>query len=70
MDKSGDILDRQLWDAVWEDDIERAKQLLDKGASVNARSEHYFVSLSVDRQNVEVILKRTASFCLSRIGLF
>ena len=36
MDDSGQ-LDRQLHDAVEEDDIERALELLEKGASVNAR---------------------------------
>ena len=38
MDDSGQ-LDRQLNDAVEEDDIERALELLEKGASVNARDE-------------------------------
>ena len=36
MDDSGQ-LERQLYDAVEEDDIERALELLEKGASVNAR---------------------------------
>ena len=36
MDDSGQ-LDRQLYDAVEEDHIERALELLEKGAYVNAR---------------------------------
>ena len=42
MDKSGDM-DRQLWKAVLRSDIERVEQLLEKGASVNARNEDFFV---------------------------
>ena len=42
MDDSGQ-LDRQLWDAVWKDDIERALQLVEKGASVYARVEYVCV---------------------------
>ena len=38
MDDSGQ-LDRQLCDAVWKHDIERALEMLEKGASVNARDE-------------------------------
>ena len=38
MDDSGQ-LGRRLYDAVWEYDIERALEMLEKGASVNARDE-------------------------------
>ena len=38
MDDSG-RLDRQLFDAVEEDDIERALEFLEKGASVNAQGD-------------------------------
>ena len=43
MGESGDILNKQLCDAVLENDIERAKHLLEKGASVDAKS--LFVSV-------------------------
>ena len=40
MDDSGHVqMDRQLYmcDAVWKDDMERALEMLEKGASINAR---------------------------------
>ena len=37
MSENEDILNRQLVDAVDEDDFERANLLLEEGASVNAR---------------------------------
>ena len=39
MNESEDILNMQLWKAVDENDIEKAKHLLEKGALVNARDE-------------------------------
>ena len=45
--------DRQLVDAVIEGASERAKTLLEKGASVNARDEQFFVRF--DRQFVRDI---------------
>ena len=47
------MMDKQLWDAVWKDNcIERATDVLDKGASVNARK---CVCLMIE--NLGVILK-------------
>ena len=45
MGESGDILNAQLCDAVWKNDIEGAKHLLEKGASVDARDKSPPVSV-------------------------
>ena len=45
MGESGGILNVQLCDAVLENDIERAKHLLEKGASVDARNKSLLVSV-------------------------
>ena len=45
MGEIGDILNAQLWDAVWKNDIEGANHLLEKGASVDARNKSIFVSV-------------------------
>ena len=44
MDDSGQM-DRQLCDAVQKDDIVRALEMLEKGASVNARDRYVCVLL-------------------------
>ena len=62
MGESGDILNAQLWDAVWEEDIERAKHLLEKGASVDARKKSILVS--VDWECVSDIEMKKMSFAV------
>ena len=45
MGESGDILNKQLVDAVFHNDIKKANHLLEKGASVDARSKYFLVSV-------------------------
>ena len=43
MEATKDVLNAQLWDAVSKDDVKVAKRLMQKGASVSARSEPFHV---------------------------
>ena len=62
MGESGDILNAQLWDAVWKNDIEGANHLLEKGASVDARNKS--LNVSVDWECVSDIEMKKMSFAV------
>ena len=62
MGESGDILNAQLCDAVWKNDIKGANHLLEKGASVDARKKFFHVS--VDWECVSDIEMKLISFAV------